>query len=513
MRRFYVLMGSLILFMQSILIAQSFAAVNLDSSTRVMEVRGAEASDYFGRPLVCADFNGDGADDFVVGADRWSFNPGQRPTLYIFRGRGTFVGTDVVELTTDTADAVIYGETGSDNLATALAAGDVNGDGIMDLIAADSTLEVASRPYAGAVYVLFGRADFFNQTVYDFAAGDWDVKILGAKAGDDTGGANAFGGMISHGLACGDLNRDGIDDIAIGAHLGAIGSWSAAGKVYLVFGRKSLTHGSVIDLVNQANVTIQGNEQYAELGTMIAIGDINGDGASDLVLGEEYGSVGTLTTEGKIFCFWGKSSWASSFSVSTANLIISGAVSWDCLGTAVALSDVNGDGILDLICTADGWSSNKGAIYGFYGRTNFPAAIALSSQQPSFIIRGFDIRNEIGKTLVSGDFNGDGIGDILFSSRDGERDGFNSEGRTYLVFGKPNFPSQLSIETEQVDYIINGGVNNFQLGDAIAAGDLDNDGADEFLIAAPFVDGGKGRLLVFDLNPQLAVSARWEMYE
>ena len=64
-----------------------------------------------------------------------------------------------------------------------------------------------------------------------------------------------------------------------------------------------------------------------------------------------------------------------------------------------------------------------------------------------------------------------------------------------------------------MDYIINGGVNNFQLGDAIAAGDLDNDGADEFLIAAPFVDGGKGRLLVFDLNPQLAVSARWEMYE
>ena len=495
------------------------AAVQLEGTARILEVRGTAVDDHLGRPLLCADLDHDGCADIIVGADRWDFTGGERPTLYIFRGRSSFEGVDLIDLSVQSADVVIYGETLSDNLANALAAGDVNNDGIMDLVAADSTLEVAARAGAGAVYVLFGRPDFFSRHVYDFKNGDWDVKILGAKAGDDTGGYNAFGGLISSGLVCGDINYDHVDDIAIGAHLGTIGNYSAAGKVYIVYGSSSFAHGKTIDLLSQPNSTILGNEEYAELGTMLRTADLNGDGIIDLIMGEEYGSVGTFTTEGKVFVFWGRTNFPASLSVTNADLTIIGAHTWDELGSAVALSDVNGDARKDLIIAAGGWDHSgitgidEGAIYGLFGGASFPSTISLASQQPSFFVEGYNTSNDIGATLVPGDFNGDGIGDIMFSSRDGERAGFNIEGRTFIIMGQNNLPSHFSVQAEDFDYIINGGVDNFQLGDSIASGDIDGGGVDEILIGAPFYDNGRGRLLVFDLHTGLGVASPWALYE
>jgi hypothetical protein len=114
---------------------------------------------------------------------------------------------------------------------------------------------------------------------------------------------------------------------------------------------------------------------------------------------------------------------------------------------------------------------------------------------------------------VGGDFNGDGIGDIMFSSRDGERAGFNIEGRTFIIMGRYNLPAHFSVQAEDFDYIINGGLDNFQLGDSIASGDIDGGGVDEILIGAPFYDNDRGRLLIFDLNNRLGVASPWSLYE
>ena len=497
------------------------AAVQIEGASRVLEVRGASPGDYLGRPIACADLDHDGLDDIILGEDISDDEGTQPHPLYIFKGRGNFIGNDLVDLASENADAVIYGETGSMDFANSLAAGDVNHDGIEDLIMADSTFSPLGRTGAGVVYVLFGRTDFFTNTTYNLQSGDWDLKILGARLGDDTGGAGMapFGGATSHALAAGDVNHDGIHDIVIGAHFADAGAKTYAGTVYIVRGRTSFSHGQTIDLLSQADVLIQGNETDAELGTDIAAGDVNGDGIADLVLGEELSSEGYWTSEGKVFAFWGRSAWTSPLTLSNANLVIWGAQKGDELGDAVAVSDVNGDGIGDIVALAYGWDNahldtvDEGGIYGFFGRMTFPASIDLASQSPDFFVAGHNVENALYWTLCSADFNGDGIGDFMFTSRDGERPGYDAEGRTFLILGKNPFPTSYSVQSENFDYIINGGVNYLQLCDTFAAGDVDGDGADEILLGAPFMDSDTGRLYVFDLNPRLSASPLWNLYD
>lgn len=491
------------------------AAEQIEASERALVIHGATGGEYFGRPILALDLDGDGADDLVVGADRWSFDGGARPTLYVFRGGRSLLARGEIALATEAADVIILGDTGSDNLASSLAAGDVNGDGFQDLIATDSTLTVSGRARAGAAFVLFGDGDFFSQTIYDLALSDWDLKILGAAAGDDLGGDNLLGGMLSTGAASGDVNGDGVDDIALGAHLADANGRSDSGKVYLLFGDSGFASGTTLDLASQADVTILANETINEFGSALAIGDINADGIADLLAGYHYGSSGTFTSEGRVYAFYGRSSFPLTINLASVNpdVRILGASPNDELGRRVAVSDVNGDGVLDLIATADGWNAGAGAVYGFFGRSGFPSLISLSSQSPDFLVQGQDVGNAIGSTLIAGDFNGDGVGDFMFSSRDGERPGFNAEGRTFVLFGRRSgLPSVFQVSGDEADVIINGGVDGYQLGDWLGAGDLDGDGADEILIAAPFVDSSRGRLLLFDLTTVTAVDSCWTSY-
>ncbi len=497
------------------------AAVQIEGSSRVLEVRGANEDDYLGRPLACADLNYDGYEDIILGANVYDNNGTKIHPLYIFKGKETFYGKDLIDLASENADTVIYGETGSMDFANSLSAGDVNNDGIADLVMADSTFSPSGRTGAGVVYILFGRTNFFMNTSYNLQSGDWDLKILGAHAGDDTGGAGMapFAGATSKALAAADVNNDGIADMIIGAHYADAGTKTYAGNVYLVFGRQTFSHGQIIDLLSQASAVIQGNETDAELGTDIAAGDVNGDGIADLILGEELSSEGLWSSEGKVFAFWGRTSWSSSLSLSNANLVIWGAQKGDCLGDAVSVSDVNGDGIKDIIALAYGWDNahldtvDEGGIYGFFGRTTFPASIDLASQPSDFFVAGHNVENSLYWTLCGADFNGDSIGDFMFTSRDGERPGYDAEGRTFLILGKALFPTSYSVQSENFDYIINGGTDYLQLCDTFTAGDVDGDGADEILLGAPFVDSSTGRLFVFDLNPRTSADPVWTLYD
>ncbi len=491
-------------------------AYEIQSSQRIVEIRGEMEGDRFGRPLVLLDIDGDGCDDIVAGSDRVEFAEGSRPTIYLFRGMEDLRPRTLIQLGKDAPDALILAEKDSRNLGTSMATGDINGDGLNDLVVTDSTLTALGRRSAGAAYVFFGRRNFFEQSVQDLARGRWDLKLVAAQGGEDLGGSNLFGGLISNAAAFGDFNGDGFDDIALGAHLADRGEAKNTGKVYLLFGRTKWQAGQTIDLRTEANCTILACQPENEFGTTLATGDLNGDGLDDLAAGYHFGSSGDLfQSEGQVLVFLGKKAFPPKIDlkIDFPDLIVAGASKDDELGQMVALADLNGDGLDDLVGTASGWGNKSGALFCLLGRPQLPTRVRYGSHSCDFIIEGIDVHNAIGSTLTMADVDGDGLSDLLFSTRDGERLGLGGEGRTFVVLGRTTpFPRILRLAENTADAVINGGYREFQLGDQLAAGDLDGDGADEVILSAPFSDNGSGRVLVFDLTPPTEVGEWWRDY-
>lgn len=171
----------------------------------------------------------------------------------------------------------------NDGLGRVVRSGDLNGDGLVDLILASALADAGSpaRADAGVVEVWFGRADFSGPLDAAGTAGTApDLSILGASAGDQLSNGGA--------LLLADLNGDGRQDLVLGAP-GADGpgeTRSFAGEAYLIFGQASFP--AQLDLAaGGADVVVYGAtaiDQLTGSGSLLAA-DLNGDGLQDLVLG------------------------------------------------------------------------------------------------------------------------------------------------------------------------------------------------------------------------------------
>src|SRR5262249_25435162 len=131
---------------------------------------------------------------------------------------------------------------------------------------------------------------------HDFAEDPADVTILGAADAS----SSAKGGGAGSSVAIGDLDGDGIDDLVIGAP-----SDNGFGQVHIFFGR--FNPKETIDLANKAaDVTIRGEALDDQFGSSLAIGDINGDGKADLIIGAPTADASRNAPDsGKVYAIFG----------------------------------------------------------------------------------------------------------------------------------------------------------------------------------------------------------------
>jgi hypothetical protein len=194
--------------------------------------------------------------------------------------------------------------------------GDVNGDGFTDLVVGD--------PSNGAVAQFAGRAYLFQGPL---------TKDIDTSKAVATISAEAFGDNLGFSVAsAGDVNGDGIDDILIGARSNDANGIQS-GRVYLFYGPVS---GSLA--ATTADAIIVG-ANFDEVGRAVAgVGDLNGDGFGDIVLGTE---IAGGSSRGQIFIFNGPLSGIRT--AASANAIISGSFPNESFGASVASAgDVNG---------------------------------------------------------------------------------------------------------------------------------------------------------------------------
>ncbi len=463
----------------------------------------------------------------------------------------------------------IDGVAAGDQSGFSLATGDVNGDGIADLIIGAPN----ANSNAGYVYVVFGSKNGFpNPLPLGSLNGTNGFRLDGPAAGN----------VIGWSVATGDINGDGIKDIILG---GIDWGNAALGYTYVVFGGRTRQDGTpwaASQVLNAGGAIINGVNGFGlkgvpagpsgdYFGSALASGDINGDGIDDIIIGAY--AANTLT--GSVYVVFGGTgpksggSWPSMQQVTTNWLSnnacagtdpcaspaingfrldgndIRGPSLGDYIGYILAVGDMNGDGVKDLLIPALDGGNGIGSVYVVFGGAapkgggswsttqvfslNWlsngvcpaapPAGNEISCNSPA--VNGIRIDGGNGFVLqpnavAAGDLNGDGYADLVIGSASGGHFG-NQAGYTYVVFGGATpkaggvWPSELALTPNwfsnnnaacpgaTMDCTTSPAVNGFRLdgvtasdftGSAVAVGDINGDGHPDLIIGGVMHSSG-----------------------
>ena len=357
-----------------------------------IELSGGATSYEGGRTIGVYDIDDDGYDDVFLGSPD---APGYDAVIFFgpVDGDANFSSADVRAWCSQPVECGHGGDTA-----------DIDGDGIGDAVIGAGEEDTGGY-YAGSVFLLFGpltSRTFDLQSVHD-------AELIGEQPGSETGR------VVSAGP---DLNADGVGDVLITASYDSTGG-PYGGAVHTVMGPLD-----DMDLEDSDGKLIAG-AAYDYIGESIAMGDVNGDGYADAIVGAYV----TSRYSGHAYVVYGPAT--GSVSLTAADASVAGSRAQQ-VGSGVSAGDVNADGALELLVGASADNEggpSSGSAYLFFG----PVSGSLSPDDADSAFYGESGSDAAGTGVGFGDLDGNGYADVMVGAT-GESTGGASAGALYLMY-------------------------------------------------------------------------------
>lgn len=448
------------------------------------------------------------------------------PDLDVAAGATLAVDPDYALSTNTTYNARFDGSAAADYLGDygAIATGDLNGDGLGDLAiggyGADNNGNIT-----GSIWVIFSTLldDYGVTTGNDLplsTAANYNVRYDGAVVGDQVPDRGS--------LAIGDVNGDHLGDLVIGTSTTdptEYGFLFDTGSVWVIFSTllddvgTTTGNNKALSVAGNYNIRYDGaqDDRLTDQGTM-AIGDANGDGFDDLVLGTRYAANNGADSGSAWVIF---STLIDDVGATTGNIKpltiganynirYDGGAAGDYLtGTgALRLADVNGDSLNDLVMgayAADYNGANSGSTWVVFSTLLDDVGASTGNNKALSTGTNFNIRYDGGaagdgmtelESMAVGDVNGDGFGDLVLGAPGADNNGALS-GSAWVMFSTliddvgattGNVQALSTASNYNIRYDGGGVSDQLTLRSALKIGDLNGDGKGDLVLAGPTAD-------------------------
>lgn len=448
-----------------------------------------EAGDRFGSAMSVGDFDGDGSPDVAVSAATDGVNTvAEGGLVNVLFGDGfNLTSDDDLMLHQDQADMKQSAHP-FDHFGTSTASGDFDGDGKDDLAVGVPNENVSAKADAGLIHVFSGAS---TGLVHDTPS-PISQKTNGIPGALD--GGDRFGAA----LAAGDFDSDGYDDLAVGSPGRDVASKAGAGMVTIIPGSADgLVPKDSYNLHQDKNGMDDTPEPNDQFGATLAVGDLDGDGNDDLIVGSPGEGLGGDSGAGVVHVFFGGSSGLKgtvSLRVHQDTKSVPGSSQpGDGFGSALSAGDMDGDGRDDLAIGVPGENiggvSNGGRVVVVFGSGSRKVdKTRVVHQNVSGVVGSSMANDAFGHSVLVTDVLGGPRADLVVGVPHKKRSGKVAAGVIVIVPGKTgtgvNFAA--SRVFDQDDLPAPGTVEaGDEFGYALAMGDFDGDGHADLLIGAP----------------------------